>query len=317
VRSTFEAAAGIQAIDTRMCGQDLVTSAYLVQAAEPAIVETGPTTSLSAVLAGLEELGVGPRDLAHIVVTHIHLDHAGGAGALAPHFPGATVWVHERGAPHLADPTKLVQSAIRVYGEGRLREMFGSVDPVPAERLRALADGDKVNLGNRTLEVLYTPGHAGHHVCLADSATGGVFVGDAVGVFLPDVRILRPATPPPEFDLELAIASIERVQALRPPLILFSHFGPAPEVEHLTALAIRRLRRWTDVVAAAMKETDEVAEVVARLREGTASETRPVEEGPRSKAIEDRYELLSSYEMNALGLMRYLSKGGAGGRREG
>jgi glyoxylase-like metal-dependent hydrolase (beta-lactamase superfamily II) len=306
VASTFEAAEGIQAIDTRMCGRDRVTSSYLVRAQEPAIVETGPTTSVSAVLAGLEELGVGRNDLAHIVVTHIHLDHAGGAGALAPHFPEATVWVHERGAPHLADPAKLVQSASRVYGEERLREMFGSVDPVPGDRLRALADGDKVNLGDRALEALYTPGHAGHHVCLADSATGGVFVGDAVGVFLPDVRILRPATPPPEFDLDLAVASIERVQALRPPLILFSHFGPAPEVEHLTALAIRRLRKWTDLVAAAMKETDEVSEVVSRLREGTASETRTVE-GPRGEAVEDRYELLSSYEMNALGLMRYLS----------
>jgi glyoxylase-like metal-dependent hydrolase (beta-lactamase superfamily II) len=307
VASTFEAGEGIQAIDTRMCGRDRATSSYLVRAREPAIVETGPTTSLSAVLAGLEELGVGREDLAHIVVTHIHLDHAGGAGALAPHFPRATVWVHERGAPHLADPTKLVQSASRVYGEVRLREMFGSVDPVPGDRLRPLADGDKVNLGDRTLEALYTPGHAGHHVCLADSVTGGVFVGDAVGVFLPDVRILRPATPPPEFDLELAIASIERVQALRPPLILFSHFGPAAEVEHLTALAIRRLRKWTDLVAAAMKETDEVALVVSRLREGTASETRAVD-GTRGEAVEDRYELLSSYEMNALGLMRYLSK---------
>jgi glyoxylase-like metal-dependent hydrolase (beta-lactamase superfamily II) len=306
VASTFEAAAGIQAIDTRMCGHDQVTSAYLVRADEPAIVETGPTTSLSAVLAGLEELRIGPADLAHIVVTHIHLDHAGGAGALAPHFPRATVWVHERGAPHLADPRKLVQSALRVYGEERLREMFGSVDPVPGERLRALADGDKVNLGNRTLEALYTPGHAGHHVCLADSATGGIFVGDAVGVFLPDVRILRPATPPPEFDLELAIASIERVRALRPPLILFSHFGPAAEVDHLTALAVRRLRKWTEVVADAMRESEKVADVVARLREGTASETRAVE-GSRVEALEDRYELLSSYEMNALGLMRYLA----------
>jgi glyoxylase-like metal-dependent hydrolase (beta-lactamase superfamily II) len=305
VASTFQAAAGIQAIDTRMCGRDQVTSAYLVRAEEPAIVETGPTTSLTAVMDGLRELGIGPHDLAHIVVTHIHLDHAGGAGALAPHFPKATVWVHERGAPHLADPTRLVQSANRVYGEARLREMFGSVDPVPGDQLRALTDGDKVNLGDRYLEALYTPGHASHHVCLADSETGGVFVGDAVGVFLPDVRVLRPATPPPEFDLELAIASIERVQALAPPFILFSHFGPAVEVQELTALAIQRLRRWTDVVAAAMRESDAVDDIVARLREGTASETEAAEGEPEE--AQNRYELLSSYQMNALGLMRYLS----------
>ena len=304
---TFEAASGIHAIDTRMCGRQRATSAYLVTAREPALVETGPSTSQQAVREGLRELGVGPNDLAHIVVTHIHLDHAGGAGTLAPHFPDATVWVHERGAPHLADPTRLVQSAIRVYGERRLTELFGTVDPVPRERLRALTDGDVVSLGDRALDVLYTPGHAGHHVCLADSATGGIFVGDAVGVFLPDVRILRPATPPPEFDLELAVASIERVRVLGPPLILFSHFGPAVEVDHLTALAIRRLHKWTSIVEQAARLTDDVGEIVSRLRQETSSEVR-VATGPRAKDLADRYELLSSYEMNTMGLLRYIRK---------
>jgi glyoxylase-like metal-dependent hydrolase (beta-lactamase superfamily II) len=311
VSSTFEAAPRVRAIDTRMCGRDRVTSAYLVEAAEPALVETGPSTSIDTVLAGLRSLGVGTDDLAHIVVTHIHLDHAGGAGTLAPYFPRATVWVHERGAPHLADPTRLVQSAVRVYGEERLRDLFGHVDPVPGDRLRALSDGDEIALGDRKLEALYTPGHAGHHVCLTDSATGAVFVGDAVGVLLPDVRVLRPATPPPEFDLELAIASIERVRKQDPPLILFSHFGPAEEVEDLTALAITRLEGWTDIVRDALADAEDLASVVARLREGTASELGPVRDAAGG---EDRYELLSSYEMNAMGLMRYLSQRGADGR---
>jgi glyoxylase-like metal-dependent hydrolase (beta-lactamase superfamily II) len=310
VSSTFEAAPGVGGIDTRMCGRDRVTSAYLVDAAEPALVETGPSTSIDAVLAGLRTLGVEADDLAHIVVTHIHLDHAGGAGTLAPHFPRATVWVHERGAPHLADPTRLVKSAIRVYGEDRLRDLFGDVDPVPGDRLRALSDGDEVPLGDRKLEAVYTPGHAGHHVCLVDSATDAVFVGDAVGVFLPDVRVLRPATPPPEFDLDLAIASIERLRRLDPPLILFSHFGPAQEVDHLTALAISRLKRWTDIVRGALAGGADLTAVVARLRERTASELRGVQDVAGG---EDRYELLSSYEMNAMGLMRYLSERGTSG----
>jgi glyoxylase-like metal-dependent hydrolase (beta-lactamase superfamily II) len=308
---TLEAAPGIKAIDTLMCGRERATSAYLVEAQQPALVETGPTTSLAAVREGLATLGVAPNDLAHIVVTHIHLDHAGGAGALAPHFPRAKVWVHERGVPHLADPTRLVQSAVRIYGEERLSEMFGPVDPVPSDRLTAMRDGDTVDLGDRSLAVLYTPGHAGHHVCLHDSATGGMFVGDALGVFLPDVKVLRPASPPPEFDLELAVASIERVRSMSPTLILFSHFGPAPEVDHLTALAIRRLQKWTAVVEDAMRQTDEVAEVVSRLRSATASELRAAEAGPTeepAEGLEDRYELLSSYEMNALGLIRYLTK---------
>src|SRR5918999_4243015 len=146
-RDTFEAAAGLTAIDTRTAGQYLVTSAYLVHAEQPALVETGPTTSAEAVLAGLRSLGLEADDLAHIVVTHVHLDHAGGVGTIARSFPSATVWVHERGAPHVADPTRLVESAARVYGSrDRLDALFGPVVPVPADRIRAVTEGDRVEL---------------------------------------------------------------------------------------------------------------------------------------------------------------------------
>src|SRR5438093_816383 len=146
---TYEAAAGITGIDTRMAGKSSVTSAYLLHGAEPTLVETGPTTSVEAVGAGLDALGLGADDLAHIVVTHIHLDHAGGVGRLARRFPRATIWVHDRGAPHLADPGKLVASAIRVYGEDRLQRLFGPVDPSPPDRIRAIGEGDVIRLGDR------------------------------------------------------------------------------------------------------------------------------------------------------------------------
>src|SRR5262245_40852020 len=168
-----------------MAGKTNITSGYLLHGREPALVETGPTTSVQAVTAGLGSLGLGPPDLAHIVVTHIHLDHAGGVGTLARHFPTATVWVHERGAPHLADPQKLVASATRVYGEERLQRLFGPVEAVPPDRVRAVADGDAIPLGDRHLDVLYTPGHASHHVALVDSRSGAVFTGDALGIHLP------------------------------------------------------------------------------------------------------------------------------------
>jgi glyoxylase-like metal-dependent hydrolase (beta-lactamase superfamily II) len=305
VAATFSVAEGITAVDTVMCGQERVTSSYLLEGSEPAIVETGPTTSLRALTEGLESLGIGPSDLAHVVVTHIHLDHAGGAGAVAERFPAATVWVHERGAPHLAEPAKLVASASRIYGAERLRNLFGAVYPVPSERLRAVTDDDTISLGDRRLHVLHTPGHAGHHVCLIDSRTGGVFVGDAFGVFLPDVRVLRPATPPPEFDLELAIGSIERVTAADPSVLLFSHFGPAGDVRMLSDLAVARLREWTAIVEEALGTTDRVEDVVAALERRTEPElhrTTPPAGG------RERYELLSSYEMNAQGIMRYLRK---------
>jgi glyoxylase-like metal-dependent hydrolase (beta-lactamase superfamily II) len=304
VTVTFEAAEGIRGIDTNMFDRRGLTSAYLIDASEPTVVETGPTTSVDALRGGLASLGIGPDDLAHIVVTHIHLDHAGGAGALASHYPGATVWVHERGAPHLVDPDRLVASAARIYGRQRLVDLFGPVHPVPADRLRAVSDGDLILLGDRGLDVLYTPGHAGHHVALLDDRTRAVFVGDALGVFLPDVGVLRPATPPPEFDLELAVGSVARIRDADPSVILFSHFGPATDVGGLCDLAVDRLRRWTDVVAEALRRGEELPGVVRRLRSATES----IDVAPADEMDSVRYEFLSSYKMNALGVIRYLTR---------
>lgn len=303
--TTAEVAPGLTSIDTMMTGRPIVTSAYLLRAEEPALVETGPTTSLEAVVAGLESLGMGPADLAHVVVTHIHLDHAGGVGRLAERFPGATIWVHDRGAPHLADPVRLVASAARVFGEDRLRDLFGPVDPVPADRLRSLSDGDEVSLGNRSLSVLYTPGHASHHVCLIDSETGALFTGDALGIHLPDVRVLRPATPPPDVDVERAVHSIARIKERARSLLLFSHFGPVDEAEELCDLAISRLRKWAGIVHDAMEDTADLDRIAEMLRRRTADEFG---EATEPDARMDRYEILADMRMNAAGLVRYWQK---------
>ncbi len=304
--STFEAAAGITAIDTVMCGQERVTSAYLIHADQPAIVETGPTTSVDALRAGLDSLGIGPEDLAHVVVTHIHLDHAGGAGALIEHYPKATVWVHARGAPHLVDPAKLTASAARVYGgEEELNRLYGPIVPIPAERLRSIDEGDTISFGNRSLDVMYTPGHAGHQVALVDSDTQALFTGDALGVFLSDVGILRPATPPPEFDLDLAVQSVHRIRDRKPSALLFSHFGPAAQVDHLCELAEHRLRKWTWVVEEILAEEPEadLDRITELLEVRVASEFNPRKRDPW---LIERYELLSSVRMNAMGLSRYV-----------
>jgi glyoxylase-like metal-dependent hydrolase (beta-lactamase superfamily II) len=304
VETTFEAATGLIGIDTRMAGRMMVTSAYLVAAREPTLVETGPATSAGAVLDGLADLGMGPQDLAHIVVTHIHLDHAGGAGRIAPRFPNATIWVHERGAPHLADPGRLVASAARVYGEDRLRTQFGPVDPVPSERLRSIGEGDVIPLGDRQLEVLYTPGHASHHVSLVDSLTGAVFTGDALGIHLPDVRVLRPATPPPDIDVEAGVASIERIRQRAESFLMFSHFGPVPEIDELCGIAASRLRHWAGIVREAMDETDDLDRITEILTQRTASE---FDRAPQGADLE-RYEVLSGMKVNASGLVRYWRK---------
>lgn len=304
---TYEAANGITGVDTLMAGRTRVTSAYLLSGTEPALVETGPTTSVEAVKAGLESLGLGPQDLAHIVVTHIHLDHAGGVGTLSASFPRASVWVHDRGAPHLANPTKLVDSAGRLYGAKELKDLFGPVEPVPIDRLRSLGEGDRVELGDRWLDVMYTPGHASHHVALVDSLSGAVFTGDALGIHLPDVRVLRPATPPPDVDVELGVESIERIAARAETVLLFSHFGPVSEVQELCSIASSRLRRWADIVRDALDETDDIDRITELLERRTADEIEPALSEAATPDI-DRYNVLSSTKMNAQGLVRYWKK---------
>jgi glyoxylase-like metal-dependent hydrolase (beta-lactamase superfamily II) len=302
----FPVADGITAIDTFMGGRARYTAAYLLDAAETTLVETGPGTSVEPVAAALDHLGVAASDLAHIVLTHIHLDHAGGVGQLARRFPHATVWVHARGAPHLADPTRLLASTARVWGEAEMRELFGPAAPVERDRLRPLRDTDTIALGDRNLSVLDTPGHASHHVALVDSRTGAVFTGDALGVHVPDLPVLRPATPPPEFDLERYVASIERIRAAAASILLFAHFGPLADVDATCDLAIRRVRDWAGVVQDGVRGGDDPEELVARL-ESTA--LADIETGADAtldlEMLEDRLRLISSIRMNALGLARY------------
>jgi len=306
---TFDVAPGITAIDTLMAGRDRSTAAYLLHDEEPTIVETGPTTSVEPVTQGLASLGVGPSELANVVLTHIHLDHAGGVGRLAATFPRATIWVHERGAPHLADPAKLIASATRVYGEERMAEWFGPVEAVDRDRLRPVDDGDRIRLRSRDLEVLYTPGHASHHVALVDSGSGAVLTGDALGIHVPDLPVLRPATPPPDFDLELALDSIERIRSRATSVLLFAHFGPINDVDRTCDLAGQRVRSWAEAVREALATTDDLDEIAERLVRESA---RDIETGSEATldldALEERLQLLSSIRMNAMGLVRYWTK---------
>ncbi|MEO6496862.1 MAG: MBL fold metallo-hydrolase [Solirubrobacteraceae bacterium] len=190
------------------------------------IVDPGPSSALDSLLAAL-----GDVEVRRILLTHIHLDHAGATGLLVQRFPAAEVWVHERGAPHLVDPAKLVASATRLYGDDMDR-LWGEIVPVPAERLRVLSGGETIE-GYR---VEYTPGHASHHVAYLHAATGTALCGDVAGVRIGDGPLIAP-TPPPDIDIEAWHRSLERIAAWRPERLALTHWGSFGDaVDHLARL---------------------------------------------------------------------------------
>ncbi len=200
---------------------------------------------------------------------------------------------------------RLVASAERIYGPSRMAELFGLVEPVPAERVRGLLDGDEIPIGGRILRAFPTPGHASHQVALVDSDTGAVFTGDALGIHVPDVPVLRPATPPPDFDAERYVESIDRIRANARSYLLFSHFGPIREVDRICDLSVRRVRSWSEVVRVTLRRTDDLEEIVEALE---AEAARDVETGAEAPIDLDRFETLSSVRMNAMGIVRYWTK---------
>jgi glyoxylase-like metal-dependent hydrolase (beta-lactamase superfamily II) len=299
---------GITAIDTAMAGQRELNAVYVIAAAEPCLIETGPASDGPTIVDGLRQLGICPGDLAHVVVTHVHMDHAGGAGGLLELFPSATVWVHEIGARHLVDPTRLVQSTARTYGEDRMLALYGQMRPCPSDRMVAVTDGDVVPLGDRSLTVLHTPGHASHHIALHDDATGALFTGEATGSFLPYGPSFRPALPPPEVDVEVALATIERMRTVRPSTLLTSHFGQVPDTDQGFDMAAERIRRWSETVHDALSEdpTNDDGDLARRLAAQAKAEFE-ADSGGAPFDLE-RYDALGSIRMNAQGLARYWRK---------
>ena len=289
-------------VDTRMGGYDGITAGYLIRGERPCLVETGAARSAGDVVRALDGLGVGPDDLATIVVTHIHLDHAGGVGDLAAAFPRAEVAVHEAGARHLADPSRLMNSAAQVFGDV-LDELFGRLLPTDADRIRVLTPEHGVDLGGgRRLESFDSPGHARHHVGLLDNHSGDLYTGDAAGVWPPETGDLRPATPPPDFDLDAALNSLAEMKARAPRRLLFSHFGPVTDVGTTLDRSVEELRLWVELVREAYVDGLDVDHAVARVRERTA-QRYAVRSRPE---LEEKLEVLSSTEADVAGIWRWL-----------
>lgn len=258
-----EVAPGIVLLDSQMFDHGRFGGVYLLRGSEPILVESGTSRTVDRVVAALKEAQVKPGEVRHILLTHIHLDHAGGAGFLLEHMPRARVWVHERGLKHLHDPSRLLESASVALGKAMGN--YGTLKPVPLERLSPLRGGEVLDLGGRRVEVHYTPGHARHHVAFVDALSRSLFTGDAGGIYLPRDRVVIPTTPFPEFDLPTALETMEGMKALEARQVMFTHFGPRFDAAGALEAEAREVRRWDLWMREA--RGDPVEELAARIYE--------------------------------------------------
>jgi hydroxyacylglutathione hydrolase len=231
---------GIYALDALFERPRLTAIHLVVEAGRVAVIDPGTASAVPRVLAALDLLGLAPDAVDWIVLTHIHLDHAGGAGLLASRLPAARVTVHPRGVRHMVDPSRLWASTVEVYGRSEAERLYGALVPVPADRVVETAEGACVSLAGRTLELIDTPGHARHHVCVRDAKTGQIFTGDTFGLAYTELerdgrRFIFPTTSPNQWDPEAHHASIARLETLAPPAVFVTHFSRVDEVPRLAA----------------------------------------------------------------------------------
>jgi glyoxylase-like metal-dependent hydrolase (beta-lactamase superfamily II) len=289
--------------------EGLVAAYLLPQESGWTLVETGPSSCRGALLAGVARAGVSPGEVRRVFVTHIHLDHAGGMGAVVDSFPNATFYAHELGVPHLVDPTRLVASARRAWGAVS-DQLWGPIVAVPAPRIVPLHGGERFPLAQGELQVLATPGHAKHHLAFFDTALRGVFTGDGAGVRLEHSTHLRPAVPPPDLDLDQLFASLEVMRQTDPRLVLFSHFGPSPDGAADLVRYRTTVEQWRDVALAAAREKADAEYVTQRLRAYDAEAVTVADPT-------DRESIISGYELAAQGFLRYFETHGLIGRGSG
>ena len=294
---------GLSWIDLQFLGrQHAIASAVIQAAGGAAIVDPGPTTCLATLDLGLQRQGVRWDDVRHILLTHIHLDHAGATGTIVREHPHIQVLVHERGAPHLADPSKLVDSARRLYGE-HMDRLWGEIAPVPAARLTVLRGGERIDAGGRRFEVAYTPGHAAHHVSYFDADSGVAFVGDTAGVCI-DGGYVLPPTPPPDIDLEAWRDSLQRIEAWSPATLFLTHFGPITSVRPHVQTVLDHLETMGAWVRRTLDEPGSDEE----RSEAFAAQLRHEMRKQMTDAQMAAYPVAAPYELLWLGLARYWRK---------
>jgi glyoxylase-like metal-dependent hydrolase (beta-lactamase superfamily II) len=281
-------------IDVLQRGRERVIGAWDLGGA---IVDPGPESRMETLLAGLTEQ---PRAL---LLTHIHLDHAGASGALVERFPGLQVYVHSRGAPHLVDPSRLLSSAERIYGD-EMESLWGRVVPVPERNVHVLEGGEVVSVGGRDLHVEYTPGHASHHVVYFDRSDGTAYVGDVAGVRIPPTDYVRAPTPPPDIDVEAWQRSIDIVATRAPARLALTHFGMVDDPQSHLGRMKEALDEQARLVRELLEQHGDTEEAVAAFVAEVERRTRAAV-GDELAAM---FEVGSPVEQRWLGLRRYWQK---------
>ncbi len=303
-------AAGLDYVDLDFLGiPEIIATAIIRGPAGVALVDPGPSTTLENLRTALEHRGITFRDVRQILLTHIHLDHAGGVGTLVRENPEIEVFVHERGAPHMIDPGKLLSSATRLYGADMGR-LWGDFLPVPEGRIRVLRGEERIAAGGRELQVAYTPGHASHHVSYFDPSSRVAFVGDVAGVRRGERLCVMPPTPPPDIDLEAWRVSEERILAWDPDTLFLTHFGAFHGARlHFSDMA-ERLALWSGIVRRVLADgaLDDEARLEAFVREAMLELRRNVGE-----ADAEKYSRAGRLDYSWQGLARYWTRRGTAG----
>jgi glyoxylase-like metal-dependent hydrolase (beta-lactamase superfamily II) len=295
---------GLSYVDLDFLGVPRIIATVVIYGpAGVALIDPGPSSTLPKLRAALERAGIGLADLRAILLTHIHLDHAGATGTLVHQNPALRVYVHEKGAPHLVAPEKLLASATRLWGD-EMDRLWGEFRPVPAEALTILRGGERITAGGRDLDVAYTPGHASHHVSYYSADSGVAFVGDTAGIRRAEHGFVLPPTPPPDIDLELWRVSLARIGRWSPATLFVTHFGAhAPATAHLTEMADNLdLTAGLAKASLAREGSDEDRE--AWFTEELRRELRK----RVGEADAQAYEVAAPFDLNWRGLARYWRK---------
>ncbi|HRZ23299.1 MAG TPA: MBL fold metallo-hydrolase [Candidatus Contendobacter sp.] len=303
---------GIYAFDSGYIRPQLAAIHLVVEHGRVAVVDTASNACLPRALEALQILGLSPASVDYVFLTHVHLDHAGGAGAMMQAFPEARLVVHPRGAPHMANPARLFAAVQAVYGADEAHRLYGELLPVPADRILAAGDGYTFDLAGRTLTCLETPGHARHHLCLHDPRSGCLFTGDIFGLSFRELDVdgrpsVIPTTTPTQFEPAVMHASVDRILACQPRALYLTHFAQVTDVARLGA----DLHRLIDAhLAVAERERDAGPERGARILTGlwALMDAEAARQGWRLSADQWREVLRMDIELNAQGLDYWLGQ---------